>query len=388
MKKIGVYLKKEFFLNQYLGDLIMRLLDSGEFEIYFFHFNKLSVDTKNTQLHESIYSIDLTNISLHRFDQLISQVGISFFLCSSFRNLFDYSVLSVVKGQNIKIVYFEHGLPVKAPYNYNFVLFKRYIRSYVIIFLKNLFMLIRFKCKYFKVLTTTIFGIRKSKHFFLFDFAILYSEYSRAQYSSWFDNDYTKIFFSGFPLFIDNLEKQKLKESSLNGNNSVLYIHQPLVEDTLVKIGVKEYSKLILKVAKIVECAGYDFVVKLHPRSDYESYCEILGDHLYNGDLNLTELIAQSDQIIGHFSSALAISLYFNKKTIKLHLPEFRVDGDEIFDEFCIVSNSFEKFKYDLEKEKRSVGKNDIQNIIGENNTHYDRNKVFLKLFLQNEIES
>ena len=103
----------------------------------------------------------------------------------------------------------------------------------------------------------------------------------------------------------------------------VLYVHQPFILDNYTQISYEQEKIFITKLAENLATHYGKFTLLLHPRESLIRYQQLYT----NTNINIMQspndyrLFASSSLVLGHYSTALLFSLYFDIPTFIIDYP-------------------------------------------------------------------
>jgi hypothetical protein len=161
------------------------------------------------------------------------------------------------------------------------------------------------------------------------DLALVYSDEDRQLFSSSYGYNEKNIVVVG-NCSLDDLYVSYSKKITCTDNQSsgkyVVYVEGGLSDPKYSLPGWTEdrIADEVISLANISRDLGYRFILKLHPSSDYSKLLERVDDQpnitsVLNCDL--TELILDSDLVMGQSSTVLMMALAINKPVFILDIP-------------------------------------------------------------------
>lgn len=370
------FLKEYYFANQYFGDLIKRL--KVENNIIIVHTSKLENSKINDNLIEN-YDISFYNNK--EIKNLFNHINPTSILITNIRSLLDIYIILLCNDTNRKIIYIEHGLTLAKLRVFKKSNIFHSIKKYLVYSTKVIFFIFSStnKKKYSHYIIQALF--KSNYKNFIINAALLYSESSKEILNKFLDLSKTNLLYSGYPIsntteVLENLKKNRIKKQ-------VVFIHQPLIIDKFQLLSIEKEIEIFNTLNDIIKLQGYQFILKLHPRTNPEIYKNRFKGLIISKEETAEKLISDSEITIGYFSTALITTLILNRKMIifkhkSIITPEINT--------FITKNNSFESttefellFKSIL-NENLELNQIDVLKIAGVKNTHEYRFQNLIKL--------
>jgi hypothetical protein len=376
-KKIVFFLKEYRFSEQYFSNLIKKL-EAGGFHIVILHSSKLEKTKVDNALFENI---DISYLSSFKLKKILRRIDPKTIIITNVRSLLDINLIVLSNILRIKLTYVEHGLTLKK-----IIVFKKSnlfhsVKKYSVYLFNSLANILLTK-KFLSVIKMTLNPfLRNDYSNLLIDNFLFYSHRSREVMESLFDLSKSKVFYSGYPIIENKNKKNELE--TVNVENTIVFVHQPLIIDKFLNLSVEEEVKVYNEINAIVTGYGYRFILKIHPRSSNELYKNLFKGEMAKSSENIETLIAKSNLVIGYFSTALLTALILKKKILIFKHKD--IVTNEIAT-FVSENNSFGTMK-ELDSLIKNLKKNtfipeqiDVKKYAGITNTHQDRFSKLLEI--------
>lgn len=365
---IILFVRKYLFAKQYFGNILQKL--EQDFSIVIFHISELEQSKGNDSYYENY---DLSTLSNTQIRSLLKKLNPAFTLITNVRSLLDIYYISVCNNLKINIIYIEHGLTLSK-----INLFKKSnlihsLTKYYNYGLKSLSFI--FTSSSLPFYFNSIYNALKKSDYsqIKINGALLYSEESIKPLKKLKINfDICQVAFAGYP--IAESEKEISALLSTKPKKQILFIHQPLINDNFLDLTIQDEIKILKELKAISEEFGYNFILKLHPRSEVELYKKELKDNIIYNERTTEELIADSEIIIGYFSTALITAIKLKRALLIFNQEELKTDE---INTFIGEGNSF-----------TSIAEfRDILTIFGDNPTKYhsSSNEKYLGMYNSHE---
>jgi CDP-glycerol glycerophosphotransferase (TagB/SpsB family) len=373
---IILFLKEYRFAGQYFKALIQAL--SNQYSVIVVHTSKLE---KSKSIDTTYVNHDISFWTDFGVKKLFLTVRPTLVLITNIRSLQDIYIMSMCNETNINLAYIEHGLTLGK--------IKQFKRANIIHSVEKYFF---YSIKIFTYLISTsnkkaIF--KKIKQAFIksdytsikINGALLYSNHSTNILSKFFDLSNSIIIYSGYPIASKKAELDQLL--NYTPKKQVVFIQQPLIADKFMACSFDEEISILNTLSSITQKQDYQFVLKLHPRSDFEFYKKTFNGQIVYDETSTEQLIAESEIVIGYFSTALITAIKL-KKPLLIFKPKSILTSE--IDTFAISNNTFtnanefeEMLPMVLTNKLVYMADNDNK-YIGTENTHEDRYKKFIQL--------
>lgn len=375
-KTIIIFLKQYSFAKQYFDYILQNL--SNEYTVIVFHTSQLeNAPNKNVEYLE----YDISYWSNKQIKNKLIELNPSSILITNIRSLLDIYLMALCNSLQIKLLYLEHGLTLSKinvfkKSNITHSIKKYFYYSYKVV------TLLLFEKYRFQNLRKIFNAFLKSNYSQItIHSALFYALSGKEILNKFFDLSKTKIAHSGYPIARSNNKLIILKQTP--SKKQIVFIHQPLIADNFLNLKIKEEIQLLNDLSNIAKKYNYDFILKLHPRSDYPIYKSLFNNAIIYNEISTEQLIADSEIVIGYFSTALITALILNKKVLIFN--ELRINTKEI-NTFISSNNSFNtclEFEILLQKiisETIHINQIDYIKLAGINNTQENRINVLKQL--------
>ena len=375
-KKIVFFLKEYGFAEKYFSNIFSKL--ENKYLIKILHTSTLE---NSNILDSKYYNQDISFWPFSKLKKIILEEKIEYIALTNIRSLLDINIIALANDLNVSVVYIEHGMTLDKIIVFKrsnlFHSFKKYIiycsNTIINIIISNNKNVI-VKNIYKAFLKADYSNLRLNK-------AMLYSSYSFKVLNKIFDLSKTKIIYSGYPIAetineINKLNKCKVKKQ-------VLFIHQPLILDKFSDISINEEISILNEMCNKVISYGYDFILKLHPRSDFKLYKKLFKGKISDTKISIENLISESSIIIGYFSTALLMALKLNKTLLIFNQKGINTEEINVFktdNNYFESVDELEMLLTSLDNDVLKINQISFMDISGEINTHSDRYKKLLSL--------
>lgn len=275
-----------------------------------------------------IKNIDISCLTYQEIKQILDDFSPEICILFNFRGVIDQFFIRICKQNQIQSIFLEHGILSKDVLTFKEIKTKnlslrvkrvtRQFRQYLSLIIHSPEAVNEFKL-FIKVLLKNKFSLNP------FDKYLLYGD----RCFNYLANVYNlkkgmNAYLVGYPLFDSDLQKQKalnhLKEMNKEG---VLYVHQPFILDNYTQISYEQEKIFITKLAENLTTHYGKFTLLLHPRESLIRYQQLYT----NTNINIMQspndyrLFASSSLVLGHYSTALLFSLYFDIPTFIIDYP-------------------------------------------------------------------
>lgn len=379
-QNIAIFVREIIFVNQYFGQLLEGL--EAEFNIYVFHTTKLDKG-KNEQSKYQDY--DISSWSHFKIRNCLVDLSLKSLLITNIRSLIDIYMIGLCNLQNISLTYIEHGVSLNKMSVFKVKNKVHSVIKYVNYLLKVIpYVLLEGRRR------VKIFGIYQafvnaSYNYFSIDKALFYTPEGKKVLQRFFSLNKLKVKYSGYPI-VDSEEELKLLENK-DQKKQVLYIHQPLIIDRFSSLSFYDEVKIILEIKTICKSLGYDFIMKLHPRDNEVHYKENLSNmQVFGGEVDVHKVIAESQIVLGHFSTALFTAIILKKELYILDNWKINIDSVLYFNSLNRTVKTIDEFRnlFSLGNPLDSVSYESFhKEKIGLSNTHEDRIEKLRCLLLE-----
>ena len=283
-------------------------------------------DTNITKDYELIDLSYKSSKTILRIFQERKPIGM---IVLTFRSLFDLLINRIAQQCNVKTLYLEHGFFADiTALRFGLVDKKASARRYLHFIGKYVYFLFFIARNFFFELHIMYSAMKKNDYSKTqYDYALFYANYGFQKTNKLFKYNSNRVFFSGYPIVRNksdiNCFKSNLCVSQPNIKKKILFIQQPLLVDKLSNISYEEETQYLKKIANISTDAGYEFIFQVHPRENLDRYTAVFKE--CDGSVvktnSVEKLVAESEIILGHFSTALLIAIFFKKPLLLIYYP-------------------------------------------------------------------
>lgn len=310
-------------------------VDNNSTNNYFvFHLDKFFGKTEAYKgIKDKVGFVDLS----YKFsiEKIVANYRLDYLVFFNPGNLFEQAVILICKRNEIKTVYFQHGvnpdykkigLTRKSYINWFKLssIIKRYFFYYMILLL----MIFKYNNhKYYKYLfERTKSLIHKDKNSITRNYGTsevhtdLHFVYNQADKEFIVKNlriENSNVEILGYP-FIESKNLIPINKKY------ILYISSALRPSKVINIGLEEELLFYQNLSEVVETTNYKLVIKLHPLDNHQAITNSLIDYkevTIFTDYNLADLVLNAEIIIGDLSSALFYAVKYYKPIVLLTYP-------------------------------------------------------------------
>jgi len=383
MKRNLVFFVYNLSMVNYLTDQQYIFLRK-EYNVIVIHISKLTKDRSKIVHFDKEYNIiDISYYSLLRIRKLLKKIDPVALVFYTFHSQYDYLLLSISNKLRIPSIFHDHGIVFgesKAKGRYRINLY-RIIRT--VIFNFNLLQsaISDWKCNMIKD-----YYFNKSKKHQGFTKYFFYSKNNYNYYKQFFPISSENSCIGGVP--IAKTKNEITDHIIYQDEKRVLYFHQPFVKFKFTNITYDEeiqyYNKLALKVRE----AGYKLTIRLHPSQRPNDYKRLYHHNLISFDTSrdILKSTAKASVVIGHWSTALAIPILLEKRTIVLSFPGVHEEFIHYYDIYKNLTTRIHKID-DITNELLTNVKKDhnteyAEYLLGYDNTYEDNTKLLINLIV------
>lgn len=348
-------------------------------EVLVLHNSKMQPNFKQIDL--PIKNIDVSCLTYKEIKNILKEWSPDICILNNFRGIIDQFFIRICRAEKIKVVFLAHGILTE-----DVLTFKTLKKKNLLLRLKRVGY--QFK-QYFsfiihstsplnelKILYTILF-----KNYFSVNPFDLYMVYGERCFNILKEKYELKkginTYLVGYPLFSSECQKQKVLNSTHdNYNEGVLYVHQPFILDNYAQLSYEEEREFILKWANKLIPTYHSFTLLLHPRENLERY-----KLLYEGTkVNVIQspndfrMFINRNLVLGHYSTALLFSLYFNIPTYIIDYPS--MSRSDLFKNIFPIATLDD---FDKEKQWNNIT-NNKKYILGEENTFEHISNLILSI--------
>lgn len=275
-----------------------------------------------------IKNIDISCLTYQEIKQILDSFSPEICILFNFRGIIDQFIIRICRQNHIQSIFLEHGILSKDVLTFKEIKTKnlslrvkrvaRQFRQYLSLIIHSPKIIDEFKI-FFNILLKNKFSLNP------FDKYLIYGDRCFNYLAKIYNlKKEVNTYLVGYPLFDSDFQKQDalnhLKEIHKEG---VLYIHQPFILDNYTQISYEQEKKFITKLAENLTTHHGKFTLLLHPRESLVKYQQLYK----NTNINIIQspndyrLFASSNLVLGHYSTALLFSLYFNIPTFIIDYP-------------------------------------------------------------------
>ncbi len=295
--------------------------------------------------YSSISNPEIVCVDLTRevnYKKLLHKHKIDIVLSYNPGNIFDMFFLSICKRENIKTVYFQHGIQLdfnsfdpnilssgnshekKVNSTHKYLFF--YLTIFYNVLLNkvplSLLKTVWIKSRY--LLKRNASGIPKyglkTDHC---NYGFVYGKLDKEYLVNSMEMEPNNIFISGYPF----IEPQSIALPNVEtSGKQFLYISSALREVGVIPISIEEEMVFYRSLKKQVSSAGYRLLIKIHPQEDistFENYLVQDSNLAVYKDANLAELAKSADIIAGDYSTALFYGIKYYKPIVIIQTEYF-----------------------------------------------------------------
>ncbi|MCK4947501.1 MAG: hypothetical protein KAS46_03895 [Candidatus Aureabacteria bacterium] len=330
MRTIFFYVKHISMLKSWVNPIAFFLKKKG-YNLVVLHVTNLnreiaSVGTNITKDYELIDISYKSSKAILRIFQEHKPIGM---IVLTFRSLFDLLINRIAQQCNVKTLYLEHGFFADiTALRFGMANKKASIRRYLHFIGKYVYFIFFIARNIFFELHIIYRAMKRNDYSKTqYDYALFYANYGFQKTNKLFKYDSKKVFFSGYPTTKNksdiNCFKKNLCVSQPNIKKKILFIQQPLLLDKLSNISYAEEAQYLRKIANISAEAGYEFVFQVHPRENSDRYAAVFKecDGIVVKSSSVEKSVAESEIVLGHFSTALFFGVVLSKPIILLYYP-------------------------------------------------------------------
>lgn len=281
---------------------------------------------------ENVDFYDITYLSAKQIVGLLKVLKVQKCIFFNFRSILEQYILLICKDNDIKTVYLEHGILNRDNEHFKNIFSAKnkslLIKRQIVFLLKYIRYVIGKRRGFLQI--GKLYKIIRYNSFYLmpFDKYLIYGErcysYLKNIYPLKAGQNVEKV---GFPLFDNANQKNEALLSQLPKKEGILYVHQPFILDGYASITYEQEKKYLLEAANVLTPKFGQFTLLLHPRENLEEYKE-----RYN-DTRIEVLMSPNDYklfinrklVLGHYSTALLYSLFFEVPTYIIEYPTVNI---------------------------------------------------------------
>lgn len=372
------FLKEYKFAEEYFGNIIRKILN--KYNVIVLHTSNLEKSKKSS--NSLFESFDISYWSSLKVRNFLLDIQPSQMIISNIRSLLDINMIIICNEICVNLLFIEHGLTLSKINRFKKTNKVHSLIKYSVYF-SNFLINCLVSSNKSKVINNVYSSLVNSNYKKLeINKALLYSSRSYEILNNHLDLSNTNVLYSGYPIVESKNDFEKLK--GIIKKKQIVLIHQPLIKDNFSSLSIENEIILFNEMNSISNKLGYVFVLKLHPRSNVEYYSENFRGKVISRERDIEKLIAESNIVIGFFSTALLTALklkkslliFSQKKILTAEIEVFKTDNNS----FNSVSQ-FEKLLLNLNKNEIELNQIDVNLFSGIINTHEDRFEKLISLF-------
>ncbi len=327
--------------------------------LFVFHIDSLTKDRSSNSWDNPFHlpSFDLGSSSVAEIQDLFVSKNIEVFVFYTFQSQLDKLLWKICQLLKIPTILHDHGIVygesvVGVSYlNISWIRIRRTIK-----FVLYRFQYIGLQIKYKRVPFSNVN--------YSFDHYLFYSMNNIRYYQNFFTLNKFNTSISGIPLFLNKSEIDRLKNKTKK--SKLLYICQPFTKLGISSATIEEEVCFLNDINQLAKKFNLKFEIRLHPSQtiDEFGYNEWDSNISFDNTKDLQDQSATAFAIIGHWSTALAISHPLDVPLIILAFPKVKQTYQKFYSIFKDVSYYCDNVKQ-LEESL---------NLINNNNTYEDNN--------------
>lgn len=294
-------------------------------QISIFHIGTLQ--NQEPYILEGIDYYDLSSMNYTQIEQIITELSPDICVHFNFRSVYELLFYRICKIKKIYNIYLEHGYISQNTIHFKTGKAKKNI-------LRTLHRQFNFLKKYYGLITQTKdetqilfkFLVKNELKILSFNRCLVYSNREKNLLEKILSPE-NKYDIVGYPIFQDEKQKNNIPQF-MGHHHGILYVHQPFILDGFASISYEQEKSFLLDLSKSLEEKYGKFTVLLHPRENLSKYQDRFKDtniQIIQSPNNYTIFIDKS-LVIGHYSTALLYSLYFDIPTIITNYPTATID--------------------------------------------------------------
>ncbi|HBX50579.1 MAG: hypothetical protein A2W98_01250 [Bacteroidetes bacterium GWF2_33_38] len=378
-----------FAYNQSLINYVIKDVEkylNQDFNVIVLHISNLTRD-RSKALPNKEYpfrTIDISGYNSIKIKNLLKSISPKTIIFTTYLAYYDFLLFNIAKKLKISTIFHDHGLVFggKSPQRVSFIKWQIIVRF--LSFFKNLFFLFLVSPRVSIIKNFWKF-FKQNFNFYSFDAYLIYSSNNLNHYSKILPINQNTI-ISGFPLFADDVEKSRLKNSFRN--NKFLFVQQPFRKIDYSTATFDEEINQILELQKILSKYNFSLEVRLHPTEKINDYDLLLKEGVVFNTGNLIETCSTFKGLIGQWSTALISALPLNIPIYIIEFPKVKPEFKfyyNIFQDFGIYIFSMDEFEksllVQLKTHNFTYDQSLVKNFIGEDNT-FEKNAKDLTMII------
>lgn len=311
----------------------------NENSLFVFHIDTLTTDRSTNTLNNNycVPLFDISFMSISEIIKLIKSLNIEVFVFFTFQSVLDKFIWSTCQILNIPTIIHDHGLV----YGSSIARIEKPKKTWIAIRRK-----LSFSLKQFQVIVFSFYrkkNILKMK--FEFDHYLIYSMTNLDYYRNFFLINESNTTISGIPLFDNEIEFNILKKTKKE--RKLLYLHQPFIKLGMSSLSIEKEIEYINKLNITAKSNDLKLVIRLHPSHSIEEYKKFIWDTniIFENKEALEKQSASAFAIIGHWSTALTISLPLEIPLIIIEYPQIKDEYKQFYSIYKDVSFYCENIK-------------------------------------------
>ncbi|HEY5587457.1 MAG TPA: hypothetical protein VIK86_00715 [Candidatus Paceibacterota bacterium] len=303
-------------MSSYLLDKQFESLINNN-SLYIFHNDYLTSDRSKNNWDNKfcVPSYDAGLLSAKKIIKIIKCVNIEVFVFFTFQSDLDKLIWKICQLLKIPTILHDHGIV----FGNKIAGLKKLNLSRLRIRRKIFFSIKQIQLIYVMFLINNKLNSKKK---YSFDYYLIYSTNNLTYYQNFFILTENNTSISGIPLFLNEEEFSSLRGKKKE--RKLLYLHQPFIKFSMSLLTFEEEINYINEINEIAINNNLKLEIRLHPAQSIDEYQRI---H-WNSNISFENMIslelqsASAYAIMGHWSTALAISYPFRIPLIILEFPK------------------------------------------------------------------
>ena len=326
MKNLFFYIHKTGLLEYFINPICQFL--SKKYKITILHLNK-----KNgypDKHYDGFEMIDISDYNYTQTKKLFLQKQPAAIILPGFISIFELYILRLATSLSVPTIFLEHGIYSRETAH---LPFKKLLSSHIChILSRNLYFLYRYvsfaiQSKNIRKELSILYNSLKHKDYSetQFSHALFFARYGFEHINQFFHYTQDKISFTGYPIANTNKEFDFYKQlSTTRKSGKAIYIHQPFIKDQLTAWSYEDEKQMLLSIATKLKEEELALDIAVHPRESLSLYQKLYeGTGIGIKGKNDKQEYASYDLAIGHYSTAIAYPIFFDK-------PIWIIDYDTI----------------------------------------------------------
>lgn len=286
---------------------------------FLFHLDSYTGDRSSNEWknNEKIPTIDVGRKTIPNLIKIIKDYKIEVFVCFTFQSQLDKLIWNICRILDLPIILHDHGIV----FGNRVARGSKFTNPWPKIKRKLFFMVVKMHFSLTKINSYKNFS---KSHRYDFDQYIIYSKNNLLYYRQFFILDEQNLIIGGVPLFCDKSELLQLIDQKKE--RKLLYFHQPLRKFGFSTLSKDEEITYFEGINIIAKKHNLLLEIRLHPSQSVDEYQSHSWDSniVFNNNQKMAEQAASAYAIIGHWSSAMAISYPLKIPLIILEYPKIK----------------------------------------------------------------